>query len=421
MSALIRFDRVSKKFMLHHQRTRSLQELMMNILKGKRQEDQEIFWSLRDVSFEVGRGETVGIIGSNGAGKSTILKLISRIIRPTSGQIELNGRVSALLELGSGFHPDMTGRENIYLNGSILGLSQAEIRRKMDEIIDFAELERFIDLPVKHYSSGMYVRLGFAVAVHTEPDVLLVDEVLAVGDAAFQRKCLDHIDKLRREGVTILLVSHGLDTIQKICKRVIWIDLGQLVADGTTESVGKQYLWHSYAENRIAVEAEDKKRWGNRKIEIERVTLIGQDGLETEVFCTNESLTVEIHYRARQRIERPVFGLAIHRGDGTHISGPNSRFGNYELPWVEGNGVIEYKIASLPLLEGTYYLSVVACDWEMNMAEVFDYHDQLYPFRVHTDEESEKYGLLALNGTWQNGRNKKVAASFDPHITSLRK
>ena len=415
MSTLIRFDRVSKKFMLYHQRTRSLQELMVNILKGKKKEDQEIFWSLRDVSFEVGPGETVGIIGSNGAGKSTVLKLIARIIRPTSGQIEINGRVSALLELGSGFHPDMTGRENIYLNGSILGLSQAEIRRKLDEIIAFAELERFIDLPVKHYSSGMYVRLGFAVAVHTEPHVLLVDEVLAVGDAAFQRKCLDHIDYLRQQGVTILLVSHSLTVVQQICKRAIWINEGGVIADGPTETVNKKYAWHSHKNNPInLVEVENAKRWGNGKIEIKQVCLLDKEDIERSAFRTHEPLTIQMHYQAKQRIERPVFGFAIHRGDGTHISGPNSRFGKYEIPWVEGKGVIEYKVASLPLLEGSYYLSVIVCDWEMTMSDVFDYHDQLYPFRVHTDGGPERYGVLALNGVWQNGRQ-------DDEVTTVEK
>ncbi|RLC75531.1 MAG: ABC transporter ATP-binding protein, partial [Chloroflexi bacterium] len=202
MSLAIRFENVSKKFNLHHERKRSFQELALGLFRrdnGSREE----FWALRDVDFNVEQGETVGLIGPNGAGKSTALKLVSRIIEPTSGRIKVNGRVGALLELGAGFHPDLTGRENIYLNGSILGLGRAEIERKLDDIIAFAELERFIDVPVKHYSSGMYVRLGFSVAVHTDPEVLLVDEVLAVGDAAFQRKCLERIDRMRSEGVTV--------------------------------------------------------------------------------------------------------------------------------------------------------------------------------------------------------------------------
>ena len=203
MNTAIRFDHVAKKFIMHHERSRSFQELFLNTLLRRNSNNDEEFWSVNDVSFEISPGESVALIGPNGAGKSTVLKLMSRILHPTRGKIEINGRVSALLELGSGFHPDMTGRENIFLNGSILGLSETQIRQRLDAIIDFAEIERFVDLPVKHYSSGMYVRLGFAVAVHTEPDILLVDEVLAVGDANFQRKCLSKIDDLRRRGVTV--------------------------------------------------------------------------------------------------------------------------------------------------------------------------------------------------------------------------
>ncbi|HDQ71339.1 MAG TPA: ABC transporter ATP-binding protein, partial [Chloroflexi bacterium] len=198
---VITFDHVSKKFSLHLERARSFQELAVALLRrgdgASLFEEREEFWALKDVSFSVQRGESVGIIGPNGAGKSTTLKLLTRIIEPTSGQVEIRGRVGALLELGAGFHPDLTGRENVYLNGSILGLSRAEIDRKMDDIVGFAELERFIDMPVKHYSSGMYVRLGFSVAVHTEPEILLIDEVLAVGDQNFQRKCMDHIYEMK--------------------------------------------------------------------------------------------------------------------------------------------------------------------------------------------------------------------------------
>jgi ABC-type polysaccharide/polyol phosphate transport system ATPase subunit len=225
----IQFDHVSKKFILHRERPRSLQELAVNLFRRNNNSHEE-FWALQDVSFTVEQGETLGLIGPNGAGKSTALKLISRIIEPTSGQIEVNGQVGALLELGAGFHPDLTGRENIYLNGSILGLSRAQIRRKLDAIIAFAELERFIDVPVKHYSSGMYVRLGFSVAVHTDPEVLLVDEVLAVGDQNFQHKCLERIMEMQRQGITICFVSHGLGEVRRLCSRAVWLDDGMVQA-----------------------------------------------------------------------------------------------------------------------------------------------------------------------------------------------
>ena len=219
--SVIRFDSVSKEFILRHERSRSFQELFLNMLRLQRVGTREKFWVLRDVSFEVKPGEMVGIVGDNGAGKSTLLKLISHIIEPTSGHIEVNGRVSALLELGAGFHPDLTGRENIYLNGSILGFSRTEVDHIYDDILEFSELERFIDVPVKHYSSGMYMRLGFSIAIHVRPDILLVDEILAVGDQAFQLRCLDKINEMRRRGITIILVTHDLDTVREMVGRAL--------------------------------------------------------------------------------------------------------------------------------------------------------------------------------------------------------
>jgi len=399
LSATIRFEEVSKKFTLHHERARSFQELALRLFRRDRRSREE-FWALRDVSFTVERGETVGLIGPNGAGKSTVLKLVSRIIEPTSGRIEVDGRVGALLELGAGFHPDLTGRENIYLNGSILGLSRAEIRRKLDDIVGFAELERFIDVPVKHYSSGMYMRLGFSVAVHTDPEILLVDEVLAVGDAAFQRKCLERINQLQGEGVTILFVSHSPEIVQSICSRAIWLDRGRLVADGPVDVVVTRYLDHTWAaqDGRVQMADDTDRRWGSGRVKIIGVRLLDSDGKERRRFRVGESLTVEIRYRAEERVERPVFGLAIHRGDGVHITGPNTRFCGYEIPWVEGEGVVRYTIRSLPLLEGLYYISVSVHDW--NDTEMYDYHDRLYAF-WSLPSGGERYGIVTLQGEWE--------------------
>ena len=402
------FDGVSKKFALRQRRARSFQELALSLLHRNRG-SREVFWALRDVDFTVEQGETVGLIGPNGAGKSTALKLISRIIEPTSGQIEVNGRVGALLELGAGFHPDLTGRENIYLNGSILGLSRAQIRRKLDAIIDFAELEYFIDVPVKHYSSGMYVRLGFSVAVNTDPDILLVDEVLAVGDAAFQRKCMDRINGLRRKGVTILFVSHSAETVRAVCPRVLWLDSGRLMSDGTAESVVTHYLtrtWASDAE-RVVPEAGDDRRWGSGEVQIVDVRLSKGDGQEKQLFHVGESLTVEMHYQTGNRVERPVFGLAIHRGDGTHVTGPNTRFSGHDIPYIEGEGTVYYTIPSLPLLEGTYTVSVSVHNWEDTQG--FDYHDRLYSFRV-LPSEGERYGVVTLGGEWSCHSKPKTSS-----------
>lgn len=357
------------------------------------------FWALQDVSFEVAAGETVGLVGPNGVGKSTVLKLVAGIIEPTSGEVEVHGRVGALLELGAGFHPDLTGRENIYLNASVLGLSRSEIHRRLDAIVAFAELERFIDVPVKHYSSGMYLRLGFAVAVHTDPEILLIDELLAVGDAAFQRKCLERIDHLRREGVTLLFVSHDSAAVRKLCSRAIWLESGCLMRDGPTDVVVQRYTAHSWSaeEGRLRA-AGDAQCWGSGEVRIVDVELLDKEGRERQIFELGEPLTIALHYETASRIEKPVFGLAIHRGDGVHITGPNTRFGGIDIPYIEGSGRVLYQVASLPLLEGVYALSVAvtnAADTEM-----YDYHDRLYPFRVRASVEEEQYGLVALGGRW---------------------
>ena len=241
MSAAVSFKGVSKRFTLHHERPRTLQELAIGLLGGGRGGTEEL-WALKDVDFEVEEGESLGIIGPNGAGKSTILKLVAGIMRPTSGETVIRGKVSPLLELGAGFHPDLTGRENIYLNAALLGVRQRETKARFHEIVEFSELERFIDVPLKHYSSGMYMRLGFAVAVNVDPAILLIDEVLAVGDEAFQRKCLAKIEEFQREGRTIIFVSHSLPTVKKLCNRALWLDEGCMRSMGVAEEVVDEYL-----------------------------------------------------------------------------------------------------------------------------------------------------------------------------------
>ncbi len=443
MTTSICFENVSKKFAMQQYRPRSWQETLVSFFGKKkshdltRHEPKKDFWVLKDINFEVQPGETISIIGANGAGKSTLLKLLTSIIRPTRGKIEINGRISALLELGTGFHPDLSGRENVYLNGAILGLSRQQIKRKLDKIIDFAELERFIDVPVRNYSSGMYVRLGFAVAVHTDPEILIIDEVLAVGDAAFQRKCMDRIDHLRHKGVTIILVTHSTDTVRDICQRAIWLDKGKIRADGPTETVIKQYVWHTYEEESPIVTAEvatveeevtaetaeietevaeveeeiavAPKRWGNGEVTIEKVHFLDGQGHPRDFFATGESFTLEIAYHAKQHIKRPVFGMAIHRNDNIHITGPNTQFANLKISWIEGTGVVRYTVPALSLLEGTYHVSVAVHNWQDT--QMFDYHDQLYLFHVMPGE-GERFGLITLNGdwSWQNNPIDKTTS-----------
>lgn len=441
----VTFDRVSKQFTLHHERPRSFQELFLNVLHLKGTPTKEKYWALRDVSFEVEQGEMLGIVGANGAGKSTLLKLMSRIIEPSSGEITVNGRVSALLELGSGFHPDLTGRENIYLSGSIIGFRRAEMARIFDDIVAFSEMERFIDVPVKHYSSGMYMRLGFSVAIHVRPDILLVDEVLAVGDQAFQQQCLDRIDELKRQGVTILLVTHSLSKVREMCDRALWLDEGLVQAEGPVEHVLEKYMTQVRAADKGAIERAEAvrlrqqqaaaaakrsqvarpvgsgepasatapgqkadadrpqaRRWGTGEGEIVHLQFLNKEGQEQRSFETGETFIVRIHFSAPQRIDNPQFGLALYHARGFHINGPNTTFAGVDIEAIEGEGYIDYIVESLPLLEGTYLVSVSLGDHEGKQA--YDYHHWTYTFRVHSSEAiQEQYGSFLIPSSWKMG------------------
>ena len=420
---VIRFANVSKQFTLHRQRPRSFQELFLTLLHPRRPAPRQKYWALRDVSFEIEAGEAIGLIGDNGAGKSTALKLMSRIIEPTSGQIEIEGRVGALLELGAGFHPDLTGRENIYLNGSILGFSRAKMDRIFDDILDFSEMERFIDVPVKHYSSGMYMRLAFAIAIHLDPDILLVDEVLAVGDQAFQLRCLDKINEMKRRGVTIVLVTHALDQVRELCDRAIWLKEGQVQDIGPVERVLGEYREEVLAQDQEQIleaeqaireeEAEEQEetpwRWGSREAEFVRIQFLDGQGRETRAFRTGETFIARMHYVAHRRIETPLFGIALHHASGFHISGPNTGFADYPIEAIEGKGYVDYIVPSLPLLEGTYLFSAALYDREGQHA--YDHHHMAYTFRVVPDEQiKERYGSFYIPSSW---RWREVAEGGD--------
>ncbi|HBY97182.1 MAG: ABC transporter ATP-binding protein [Ardenticatenaceae bacterium] len=417
MSVAVAFDHVSKQFTLHHSRPHSFQEMLLHLFHpGKRHNNgwgREQFWALRDISFEIAQGETAGLIGPNGAGKSTALKMMARILEPTSGRITVNGRVSALLELGAGFHPDLTGRENVYLNGTLLGLSQQEMRVRFDDIVAFSGLERFIDMPVKHYSSGMYMRLGFSIAIHVAPDILLVDEVLAVGDQAFQTKCMERIYDLKRQGITIVIVSHALETLRTLCSRLIWIEHSDLRAVGPSDEVAAKYLRHfQIQENERLLQSGSQidpgQRWGSGEVEITGVRFLDARGEERKAFQTGDAMTVEISYRAHEPVDEPVIGLAIYRQDGTHINGPNTRFGGLRLGRVSGSGTVKYHIPYLPLLAGTFDLSVTAYD--LPMLHPFDHQHRAYTFQVVQGGSRELYGIFEVPGEWAheaNGRRQE--------------
>jgi lipopolysaccharide transport system ATP-binding protein len=405
--ALVQFEGVSKRFQIYHERARSFQDLFVR--RFRRGSASEEFWALRDISFAAEPGAAVGIIGTNGSGKSTLLKLATRILQPTSGHITVRGRVSALLELGAGFHPELSGRDNVFLNGSILGLPRQEVASRFDAIVRFAGLERFIDIPVKHYSSGMYARLGFAVAIHVDPDVLLMDEVLAVGDEAFQARCLESISRLHRAGKTLLLVSHDLDAVTQVCTEAIWLDGGTVRARGDPLTVAREYRAASHGDPAaastddsapLASKAPHAARWGHGGAEILDVTFAAPARGVGSVVRNGDPLEVRIHYAAPRRIERPVFGLAIATAGGVHVTGPNSRFGHLQIPAIEGTGAVSYALDELPLLPGQYWVSASLYDESCTYA--YDYHDRMYELNVEPGESDERYGVVRLSGRWSH-------------------
>ncbi|MQL51394.1 ATP-binding cassette domain-containing protein [Desulfofundulus thermobenzoicus] len=429
MSTAVEVINLSKKFHLYQDRTQTLKEM---IIFWNRQK-MEDFWALRDINLSIPRGATVGLIGRNGSGKSTLLKIISRILYPTTGEVKINGRVSTLLELGAGFHPDFTGRENIFLNASILGLSRRETERHLRDIIDFAELEEFIDNPVRNYSSGMYVRLGFSVAVHVDPDILLVDEVMAVGDLAFQKKCLEKINEFRRRGKTIIFVAHDMSLVQRICDYVVWLEHGEIKAQGRPGEVINRYLdlVASREEERMLQEKEkshgqsewnegetptdqdagDKheqyiitdqtdppartNRWGNHQVEITAVKMFNHRGKESYSFECGQPATIAIHYIMHKPVSDLVFGIGIFRDDGLHCYGTNTDIDHFEIESLPPKGVVECQIQSIHFLEGRYFLDVAAHTKE---GIPYDYWTRCLEFSIFS--RIKDVGVARLEHGW---------------------
>jgi ABC-type polysaccharide/polyol phosphate transport system ATPase subunit len=354
-AAAIVVSGLGKRYRLQHQGQTTLKTAALRLLsRGPRREEE--FWALRAVSFEVRQGETLGIIGRNGAGKSTLLGLIAGTITPTEGDTRTNGRISSLLELGAGFHPDLTGRENIFLNGSILGLRRRDIAQRLDAIVAFSELERFIDHPVKHYSSGMFVRLAFSVAMEVDPDILILDEVLSVGDERFREKCRVRIGEFHRRGKTFLIVSHDMDTIQTICDRVLVLDRGKTVLeDVPTRAVSEYHAINALGE--IPSEGPAMREWGSREAVILGVSLRDARGDRVTVLRAREGFTAEVRWRATRRIVDPVFGFALCDAEGRLLYGTNTAIDGCAIPAIEGDGAIEFEVESIPLQRGRYYLT----------------------------------------------------------------
>jgi ABC-type polysaccharide/polyol phosphate transport system ATPase subunit len=402
---------VSKRFRLHRGRQVStVKDLFVHLFAGGHGSgllSGEELWALRDVTLDLHRGRMVGIIGSNGSGKSTLLKVLGGILKPTAGQVSVRGRVSALIELGAGFHPEFTGRENIYVNGVLLGLSRAEVRARFDEIVAFAGLEPFVDNPVKTYSSGMYMRLGFAIAVTVDPDILLIDEVLAVGDEAFQHRCVGKIQEFKARGKTIVLVSHDLSSIERLCDEAIWLDGGRLHARGETREVVGQYLDHvareearalgiEHAEAEAAARAGTAARWGTREVELTRVQLQDREGVERYLFETGEPCTLRLTFRAHRPIEDPVFGIGLYRKDGVACYGTNTAVDGLALGKVDGEGEVLVDIERLDLVEGEYLLDVAV---HARDGHPYDYHSRLYAFSMRSRVRDT--GVARLPHRWR--------------------
>ncbi len=421
-------------------RSRQFATLKSAILSGTLVSElraDETFQALSDVSFEVPRGCTFGLIGRNGSGKSTMLKCVAGITKPTSGTVKVDGRISALIELGAGFHPEISGRENIFINGIMLGLSKKEITRRFEEIVEFAELEDFIDAPVKTYSSGMYMRLGFAVAIHVDPDVLLVDEVLAVGDAGFTHKCLDKFGEFRRRGKTILLVTHSLGLIERFCDEALWLDGGTVRATGdprrvvgayitAVEKSEEQQLAAADARARGSAEAAPapeastalpqgpveaggqpddmfrvtEGRWGSREIEIAGVTLLGADGHPAHVFHSGERMAIRLDVRAPRRLTDFVFGIGLFSAEGVCCYGTNTDLEQFVSDAIEGDGTVTFSIDSLDLTEGTYKLDVAV---HRRDGVPYDYHRLLYTFRVKS--RTKDVGIYRPPHRWEFSSN----------------
>lgn len=411
----IEIKSISKKFKIFHNKESNLKYVFLNLLKGRRSKLHSEFWALKNVDINIEKGKTVGLIGRNGSGKSTLLKLISKILYPDGGTIETHGKISTLIELGSGFHPELTGRENVYINASILGFSRKEVTKKFKDIVEFSGLEEFIDNPVKTYSSGMYVRLGFSVAINVDPDILLVDEVLAVGDETFQKKCIKKINEFKKSGKTIVFVSHDLKPVEEICDQVYLLHNGRLVKEGNPVDVISEYHKLLIGTSKLKVREEGplledligrangKNRWGSRELEITGVRFLDASGAETDYVKTGDPLAVHIHYNAHHEIENPVFGIAIYSETGIHITGPNTRKQNFPIASLKGEGFVEYRMESVPLLPGTYHFSAAVYDYQGLQA--YDHWEQNWKFHViESQEMPERLGLISIPAAWRLDR-----------------
>lgn len=416
-SNAIEVKNVKKKFRVYFDKGNQLKERLL-FRSRNRYEDR---WVLNGISFNVKKGEAVGLIGHNGCGKSTTLKLLTRIMYPTEGSIELSGRVSSLIELGAGFHPDMSGRENIYTNASIFGLSKKEIDERMDDIVEFSEMEQFLDNPVRTYSSGMYMRLAFSVAINVNADILLIDEILAVGDINFQAKCFNKLKEIKAQGTTIVIVSHSLGQIEQICDRTIWLDGGKIKADGKPRDVHPEYMDFMGQKRQVIAEKEnarkeeksgkkagertddesdsaqeEKKRWGNGHARINQVRMLDANGKSQSAFATGSPITIEMDYSVKEKVEDAVFGIGIFNQNGQQVYGTNTRIDQMDEFALEKDGTMRVALDSVNLLPGIYLLDIAI---ESQVGIPVDYFREAYTFEMYS--QVGDVGIVRLDHQWE--------------------
>ena len=405
---------VSKTFRIYHDRNQSLKA---TVLKGGRAKYEE-FKALDDVTFEVPEGGTFGLLGRNGSGKSTLLKCIAGILTPNAGTITTRGRIAAMLEVGSGFHPELTGRENVYLNGSILGMSKQQIDARFDSIVDFSGIEKFIDQPVKNYSSGMYVRLGFAVSIHTEPDVLLVDEVLAVGDMDFQAKCREKFADFKASGRTVVVVSHGLEQMRTFCDEAAWLSHGELQAVGVARDIIDEYSNREHG----AVEVEQGgTRFGTGEAQITKMELLSDDRGDTRSFRTGDRAVIRLHYKADERIPRPVFGASIDHVEGVFVWGNHGLDGGFVPESIgPGTGSIDIEIPRITMRPGAFQLSASIQDYDC--VQTIDAWQRAVTFNVGPGTPFESGGLMTLDSKFGGHvvDNGEVSGPPEPQYAERR-
>jgi len=411
----IEVKNVTKKFKIYQDKGKMLKEKAINWKRNRYAER----WVLKGISFSVKKGEAIGLIGHNGCGKSTTLKLLTRIMYPDSGSIEISGRVSSLLELGAGFHPDLSGRENIYINASIFGMSRKEIDNRIDDIIEFSELREYIDNPVRTYSSGMYMRLAFSVAINVDAEVLLIDEILAVGDVNFQSKCINRLMEIKHQGTTIVLVSHSTAQIEQICNRSIWIQDGLIVADGDAHTVDDEYLKFmgeqrkekSQAINKVKVftsncessgseirskgNIKESNHRGTGEVKIISVKSLNTNNEEASVFSTEDPIIFEIAYEVKKAVEDALIGVSVFRSDGVRCYGTNTKVDGMAGFTISKDGRTNYMIDEGQLLEGKYFLDVCIA---IKNDDMVDYCSNVCEFEVYN--RNKDIGIIRMSHTW---------------------